>query len=252
MIRTVLVDDHASYRHTLAFLLDRDDGLSVVGHAATVAEARSIVAANPVDVALVDEEVSDGRGLDLLPALRSHNPDAVAIVLTASTRPESPALAVADGAIGFLPKSETVAAIGNSIRRAATGEILFTTADVVDLMRQAMQVRAETQAAQWALGQLTRREREVLVGLAAGLDNQAIADQLHLTTVTTRTHIGHILRKLHVDSRLQAALLAVRHGVVDLDEISLATGDILKRRAPQVGYPMPRPPGTAGPRSSGE
>lgn len=217
MIRVILVDDHASFRGALAFMLEREGDIEVVGQAGTLAEARQIAASTPADVALVDLDLPDGNGLDLLPVLHEHTAMTAVVILTGSVRPEKPALAVAAGAVGFLPKAVGTAEIVAAIRRVATGETLFTATEAVALMRQAAQYQTRTQATQRALEGLTRRERDVLRGLAAGLDNNAIAKRLYLSTATVRTHVGEVLRKLGVDSRLQAALLAVRHGEVDPD-----------------------------------
>lgn len=217
MIRVALIDDHASFRGALAFMLEREGDISVVGQAGTLAEARQLAAGTPADVTLVDLDLPDGSGLDLLPILHEHNATVAVVILTGSVRPEKPALAVAAGAVGFLPKAVGTAEIVAAIRRVASGETLFTATEAVTLMRQAVQYQTQNQATQRALEQLTRRERDVLRALAIGLDNNAIAERLYLSTATVRTHVGEILRKLGVDSRLQAALLAVRHGMVDPD-----------------------------------
>lgn len=219
MIRVVLVDDHSSFREALTFMLDREEDLSVIGQAGTLAEARSLVYRIPIDVVLVDLELPDGYGLDLLPLIRQETPNAAALVLSGNARPESPARAVAAGAVGFLSKSVGTAEITVAIRRVAVGETLFTPAEAVALTREAMQYHAQMQGRRQALADLTRREREVLCGLAAGLDNKALAQRLCVSVETIRTHITSILRKLGVDSRLQAALIAVQHGIVDPDDL---------------------------------
>ena len=220
MIRVLLVDDHDVFRTALTFMLEREGDLSVVGQAGSLAEGRSVLSTTSADVALIDLDLPDGYGLDLVPALRERSPDGAAIVLSASRRPESPALAVASGAVGFLHKGMKAAQVVAAIRRAAAGETLFTPDEASALMRQAVQYQNQTKTTQQAIDQLTRRERDVLRALAAGLDNQAIADRLYLSTATVRTHIVQILRKLDVDSRLQAALLAVRYGMVDHDNLA--------------------------------
>ncbi len=127
---------------------------------------------------------------------------------------------MASGASGFLHKSTSVAEIVTGIRQVAAGQPLITPAEAISLMSQAKLHQARTETSQRALRQLTPRERDVLRALAAGLDNQAIADHLHLGTATVRSHVVQILRKLDVNSRLQAALFAVRHGVVDEDDLA--------------------------------
>jgi len=217
MIRVLLVEDHAVLRGALAFMLGREADLTVVAEAGSLAEARTVLAGASVDVALVDLNLPDGSGLEILVEIRHRNPRAAAVMLTGSVRPESQALAVAAGAAGFLHKSTDMATIATAIRRAAAGEPLLSPAETVTLLHQAAQYQTMTGAARRALDQLTPRELDILRELAAGHDNQTISDRLSLSTTTVRTHVTQVLRKLGVTSRLQAALLAVRHGVVDLD-----------------------------------
>jgi DNA-binding NarL/FixJ family response regulator len=218
VIRVALIDDHVSFRGALAFMIERDEDISVVVQAGELEEARALLERESIDVALLDLDLPDGNGLDLLPLLREHNPDAAVVILTGSINPENPGLAIANGAVGFLHKSVSTADVTNAIKRAATGEALFSATEAVSLLRQAAQYQSRAQTTQRVLDQLTPREIDVLESLVDGLDNQAIADRLFLSTATVRTHVREILRKLDVDSRLQAALYAVRLGIVKLDE----------------------------------
>jgi DNA-binding NarL/FixJ family response regulator len=219
MIRVMLVDDHAVLRNALAFLLESEGDVSVVASVGSLAEARALLGTTVVDVALVDLDLPDGWGLALLPDLHRGNRDMVVIVLTGSIRPESRALAIAAGAMGYLHKSADASVIRDAVRQVAAGQPLISPRDALVLMREAAQYQAHVQTAQQMCASLTARERDVLRALAAGLDNQAIADQLHVGTETVRTHVTQVLRKLGQQSRLQAALFAVRHGLVSLDDL---------------------------------
>jgi DNA-binding NarL/FixJ family response regulator len=218
VIRVALIDDHVSFRGALAFMIERDEDISVVVQAGRFEETRAFLEREAIDVALVDLDLPDGNGLDLLPLLRERNPDSAVVILTGSIKPENPGLAIANGAVGFLHKSVSTADVIDAIKRAAAGEALFSATEAVSLLRQAAQYQSRVQTTQRVLDQLTPREIDVLEALADGLDNQAIADRLFLSTATVRTHVREILRKLNVNSRLQAALYAVRLGVVKLDE----------------------------------
>ena len=215
MIRVMLLDDHTVLRNALAVLLELEAELTVAAGAASLAEARAVLAETSVDVILVDLELPDGSGLDLVAELSREQPGTAAIVLTGSERPEIQALAVAAGAVGFLHKSTAASTLATAIRRVAAGESLLSPAETVSLLRQAASYDAQQQATRHALARLTPRERDVLRELAAGHDNQTIADRLNLGTETVRTHVAQVLRKLDVTSRLQAALVAVRIGLVD-------------------------------------
>jgi DNA-binding NarL/FixJ family response regulator len=218
MLRVLHLEDHTSLRGAVAFMLEREPDIAMVIQAGSVAEARCLLPTMPIDVALIDLNLPDGSGLDLLPSLREHHPAAAAVVLTGSARPESPALAVAAGAVGFLHKTVCIEDIVAAIRRVAAGEILFTPEEVTTYLCKAAQYQLRTRNACQALARLTPREQEVLRALAAGLDNQAISERLFLSTTTVRTHIGQILFKLGVNSRLQAALIAVRYGSVEPED----------------------------------
>ena len=219
MIRVLIVDDHASFRDAMAFMLALKADITIVAQAGSLAEAWAVLADTTVDVALIDLDLPDGQGLELLPDLHKRHPEASAVILTGSIRKESQALAIAAGAVGFLHKSTNVVEIATAIRRLAAGHTLITPSEALTLMRQAARYEARAQTAQRAFAQLTPRERDVLRALTAGLDNQAIADRLSLSVATVRVHVVQLLRKLEVDSRLQAALIAVRHGVVDQDDL---------------------------------
>ena len=108
-------------------------------------------------------------------------------------------------------------AIIDALRRLAAGEQLLAPQEVIELLRLADQHRERDRAAEFALGQLTPREREVLQALAEGLTDKEIAQRLHVRTDTARNHMMRILGKLGVNSRLQALVFALRHGGVRLD-----------------------------------
>lgn len=219
MIRVLIVDDHTSFRNALAFMLGRADTIEIAGEAGTLAEARHLLARGPVDVALVDLDLGGEEGTDLIAEMRRRHPEAVAVVLTGSLQPGNRALAVAAGAIGVLHKSSSVTDIVDAITRAAAGEPLISPAEAVSLMREAATRQARTAEGLRAIQQLTPREADVLRALATGLDNHAIAERLYISHETVRSHVVRILRKLGVESRLQAVLFALRHGFVTADDL---------------------------------
>ena len=216
MIRVMLVDDHASFRQPLAFMLDREPDMTVVGQAGTLAEARRKLRGAEVDVAVVDLDLPDGDGSQLIKDVRATNPDGMVLILTASSSRRDLARTVEAGAAGALHKSIGIQEIIGAVRRLAAGEQLFSPAEVVGMLRLAGQQREEDRFAREALDRLTPRERDVLQALADGLNDKEIARRLSISTETVRTHMVNILAKLNVDSRLQALVFAVRHGVVTI------------------------------------
>jgi DNA-binding NarL/FixJ family response regulator len=216
MQRLLLVEDHVSFRQTLALVFDGEPDFEVVAQAGSVAEARRVMGDREADLGVVDLSLPDGEGIELIEDLREANPLFAALVLTASLDKAEHARAVEAGAAGVLHKSADVDEILDATRRLATGETLLSPEELVELLRIAGQSREEEREARASIEQLTRREREVLYALAEGLSNKQIAERLHMSVDTERTHMMNILSKLGVHSRLQALLFAARHGLVEL------------------------------------
>ena len=214
-IRLLLVDDHAAFRLPLALILEREPDLVVTAQIGSLAEAREVLPeiAGQVDVALVDLQLSDGNGVELVRDLRAINPEGHSIVLTADTDKRHHAQAVEAGAAGIITKSAQPFDIIDAIRRVHVGELALPATEMLELLRLAGEERRRTQDVHATLAQLTPREREVLAALAEGLDNKSIAERLFISPDTARTHVVKVLRKLGVESRLQAAIVAIQHGI---------------------------------------
>ena len=214
MTRVLLVEDHTSFRQALAFMLDREPDLTVVGQAGTLAEARDQLA--DIDVAVVDLDLPDGDGLALLRELRAASLRSAVLVLTASASPRDLARVVEAGAAGTLHKSVGLRDIVEGVRRLAAGESLFSPQEMVDLLRLAGEQREQDRDVQAGFARLSPREHEVLQAVAEGLSDKEVAERLRVRADTVRAHMTSILGKLGVDSRLQAVLLALRHRVVSV------------------------------------
>ncbi len=215
--RILLVEDHASFRQALAFMFERENEFVVTGQAGTLAEARAFVGKSQgtVDVAVIDLALPDGDGFELIEELSSR-PGVMTLVLSASLEPARFAQAVEAGASGVLHKSAAIGDIVDAVRRLKSGEALLSPAEVIEMLRMVSRKRQEEYEARIAIEKLTPREREVLQALAEGLDSKDIAEKLHITIETERTHMVNILNKLGVHSRLQALVFAARHGLVEI------------------------------------
>lgn len=216
-VALLIVDDHPAFRAAIAYLLAQEPGLSVTGQAGTMAEATAMIQERPFDLATIDLDLPDGFGGNLIRLLRRRNPDAAALVLTASRDRRDHARAIEAGAAHVMLKSAPIADIVAAIRRLAAGEELLPPQQVIELLRFAAERTAAEQSARQALATLTPRELETIQALADGLDNAAIAARFSVSGETVRVHVRNILAKLDVDSRLQAVLLALRYGAVTLD-----------------------------------
>ncbi|MEW6635499.1 MAG: response regulator transcription factor [Actinomycetota bacterium] len=216
--RIFLVEDHASFRQTMALVFDMEKDFETVGQAGSVAAAREALAAldGGADVAIVDLTLPDGEGIELIEDLRAANPHCATLLLTASVERSDHARAVEAGAAGILHKSADVEEILEAVRVLAEGRTLLSSEEIIELLRLAGRDRERDREARANIERLTAREREVLQALAEGLSNKEIARKLHVSVDTERTHMMNILNKLGVHSRLQALLFAARHGLVKL------------------------------------
>lgn len=216
--RILLVEDHASFRQALAFMFEREDEFAVVGQAGTLAEAREFLngSTDATDVAVCDLALPDGDGFDLIEELAEKGSSVTTLVLSASLEPARFARAVEAGASGVLHKAAAIGDIVDAVRRLKAGEALLSPNEIIEMLRMVSRKRQEELEAQKAIDRLTRREKEVLQALAEGLDSKDIAQKLHITVETERTHMVNILNKLDVHSRLQALVFAARNGVVEI------------------------------------
>jgi DNA-binding NarL/FixJ family response regulator len=213
-VRILLVEHHTAVREAIAFAFERGADFKVVGQAASLSEARGVL--EGIDVAVVDLELPDGYGGDLIKDLRETNPQALALVLGSSLNRGEIARAVEAGAAGVLDKAARLEEVMEAVRRLKAGETLMSLEEVVELLNFADTRRQEEHEARRGLQNLSPREREVLQALAEGLGSEEIAVRLHISPRTERHHMASILSKLGVHSQLQALVFALRHGVVEI------------------------------------
>lgn len=213
-IRVLVVDDHQAFCQPFAFMLAREPDLDVIGAVGTVAAARPLL--RGADVAVLDLDLPDGSGVALVNALMEEAPSAKSLILTGGTDEQTLARAIEAGASAILYKSTTLDHILATIRRLHAGEELLSLSEVRTVLLRASQHRDRHLQAQAALASLTPREVQVLEALATGLSDKEIAESLHISAETVRTHMGNLLHKLGVDSRLRAVLFAARYGAIRL------------------------------------
>jgi DNA-binding NarL/FixJ family response regulator len=200
-------------------MLEQEQDLTVIAQAGSVAEARRAIGAADasVDVAVVDLGLPDGSGEELIPVLRAAYPRAAALVLTYFSDRERLAQAVEAGASGVLHKSASVEEVIEAVRRLHSGEQLLSLEDVFEALRLVDQERRKDREVWLSFEKLTDRELEVLQALSDGLSDREISERFHVGSATVRSHVTSILAKLGAASRLQALVLAVRHGLVKID-----------------------------------
>jgi DNA-binding NarL/FixJ family response regulator len=213
-IRVLLVDDHPLVRQGTRVLLADEPGFEVVGEAADGGEAVERAAELAPDVVLMDLRMPGMDGVAAVRALAERVPSARVLLLTGSGVDERTFEALEAGALGYLSKSAPGAEVIAALRRVARDEPSLPPELTRILLAR---LGAPGGDAGELADPLTEREEEVLVLVAEGLSNRGIADRLHVSEPTVRTHVSRILGKLGVGNRVQAALWALRSGVATLE-----------------------------------
>jgi NarL family two-component system response regulator LiaR len=215
VIRAAIVDDHGIVRQGLRALLNRP-GIQVVGEADSGTLAVELARKLQPDVMLLDIRMKDGDGLQALAQIKTISPCTSVIMLTTYANPGYLARAISSGASGYLSKETNPEQIVRAVIAAATGEELIDRALLETALSQVVDMNAPTpEPIDMPIEALSERELEVLRLMVQGLSNQAIGEMLNISVPTVKTHVQHILQKLHVSDRTQAALLAVRQRLVN-------------------------------------
>jgi DNA-binding NarL/FixJ family response regulator len=220
-IRVIIVEDHRLVAQGLERLLKETVDIEVVATVSSKTELIERLPSMEAELVLMDFRLPDGSGAEAAITLQSQRPQTPVLFLSADESEEALLAAVEAGACGYILKSGPASELVSAVRRAAAGEVLIPSQKLSGLvMRQ--RERAREHAAQerrnkertQLIGQLTNRERDVLELIAAGLDNKTIARRLAIGTGTVRAHVQHVLEKLGVHSKLEAAAEAVERDLV--------------------------------------
>lgn len=214
-IRVLIADDHTVVRKGIRTLLMTEPGLEVVGEAGDGAEAIQQFRALQPDVLLLDMQMPVRNGVEVINELKQTFPEARILILTSFSEDETVFTAIKAGAMGYLLKDSSPEELIQAIRDVYQGRPSLQPTIAYKLMQELNRPRRELPPTEEPL---TEREVEILKLVAQGLSNQAIADRLVISERTARTHISHILDKLHLANRTQAALYALRQGIARLDE----------------------------------
>ncbi len=208
-ITLLIADDHEVVRSGLRSLLAGTD-INIVAEAATGEGAVRMVMEHNPDVALLDIRMPEGDGLNALGRIKLERPDLPVLILSTHDNPTYVARAVALGAAGYILKGTSRENLVRAIHTAAEGQTSWSR----DALRRVTGALATPHLAADVEVPLTQRESEVLRQLAFGLTNKEIALALHISYETVKEHVQHILRKIGVSDRTQAAVWAVRKGLV--------------------------------------
>jgi two-component system, NarL family, response regulator DevR len=202
-VRVFLVDDHEVVRRGVAEVLEDDPGITVAGEAGSVAEALARVPAVRPDVVLIDMRLPDGSGADLCRELRDRVDGVRCLILTSYSEQEALEAAVRAGAAGFLLKQVRGPALVSAVRTVASGGTLFD-----EVGPAVPRSRGTGVAGGDRIGLLTDQERTVLRLIGEGLTNRQIGGRMGLAEKTVKNYTSHLLAKLGLERRTQAAILA--------------------------------------------
>jgi len=214
-ITILIVDDERTFGEALQLALRQEKDLDVVEVATDGDTAVRAIDRHHPDVVLMDVAMPGMSGIETTRRIKEEDPEALVLILSGHEDPLLLARAVQAGAVGLLHKTEAVGNVASSVRRAYRGEALHDKEEVETAMRRLRHRRDADADARGRLERLTPREREILVQMASGTPPDGIAQVLKMSPHTLRTHTQNILTKLGVHSKMEALVLAIRHGAVD-------------------------------------
>ena len=212
-LRVLIVDDHDLFRTGLRNLLE-EQGVVIVGEAATGAEAVSVVREIAPDVVVMDLNMPGMGGVDATRHITAIAPLTRVVMLTISEEDSDVMDAIMAGACGYLLKDSSIQDLMAGIRAASHGESLISPNIAAKVLQRIRATSTQPEIANTIRAELSDREIEVLKLIANGKDNGVIAAELHISPKTVKNHISNILMKLQIDNRIQAAVYAVRSGIV--------------------------------------
>ena len=212
MIRLLIVDDHKLVRQGLRFLLQHEPDIEIVGEAADGEQAVASVRRNAPAVVLLDLLMPRMDGLTALRAIKDASPPTQVIVLTSHEGDDELFDAIRAGATSYVLKTAGVDVVAEAVRSAARGESLLAPGVAAKVLHEMRRDRGRE------VDPLSRREVDVLSGLARGRSNKEIAKDLSIGEETVKTHVSNILSKLHLADRTQAAIYGLQKRLVKLDD----------------------------------
>jgi len=213
-IRILLADQHALFREAMRTVPEGEENLSVVAEARNALEAISETERTLPHVAILDSDLPMSDGARTTSMIKERVPDCRVLVLSAREDYRALIEVLDAGASGYLTKESPLADLIHATRAVHRGDTLVPPRMLGPLLSGLLRRRKEQDRAHERMSHLTRREREVLVLLAEGADNGAIAQALVISPQTARTHIQNILSKLAVHSRLEAAAFVTQNGIM--------------------------------------
>ncbi len=216
-IRVLIADDQALFRRGLYVVLGTEDFIEVVAEAANGEEAVALAADLVPDVVLMDVRMPRLNGIEAARQIKAENPGTKILMLTVSDDEDDLYEAVKAGANGYLLKEISVEEVAEAIRAVVQGQSLIAPTMASKLLSEfTVLAKKAEERQQYPTPALTTRELEVLKLVAKGMSNREIADALYISENTVKNHVRNILEKLHLHSRMEAVIYAVRERLLDI------------------------------------
>jgi two-component system NarL family response regulator len=216
-IRVMICDDHALFRRGLIMVLESEDGIEVVGEAEDGDDAVSSAIDLAPDVVLMDVRMPRLSGIEATRAIAEAVPSAKILMLTVSDEEEDLYDAIKAGATGYLLKEISIEEVATAIRAVVSGQSLISPSMASKLLSEFTNLAKKADERQAVpTPRLTERELEVLKLVAQGMSNREIAGELFISENTVKNHVRNILEKLHLHSRMEAVVYAVREKLLDI------------------------------------
>lgn len=216
-IRVMIVDDHALFRRGLKMVLESESGFEVVGEAGDGAEAIAKAEEAMPDVVLMDVRMPKRSGIEATNAFKEMLPNVKILMLTISDEEADLYDAIKAGASGYLLKEISIEEVANAVRAIHSGQSLISPSMASKLLTEfATMVKKTDERQSVPAPKLTSRELEVLQLVAKGSNNRDIAKELFISENTVKNHVRNILEKLHLHSRMEAVVYAVREKMLDI------------------------------------
>ena len=216
-VRVLVVDDHALFRRGLQMVLGQEPGMEIVGEASNGDEAVAMAADLTPDIVLMDVRMPHRGGIEACAAIKEVVPSTNVIMLTMSDEEADLYDAIKAGAMGYLLKEIRVEDVAASIRAVRSGQSLISPSMAGKLLNEfATMIKKDDEKQQVPAPRLTEREMDVLRLVAQGLNNRDIARSLFISENTVKNHIRNILEKLHLHSRMEAVVYAVREKLLEI------------------------------------
>jgi DNA-binding NarL/FixJ family response regulator len=216
-IRTLIADDHELFRRGLRMVLDDEPDIDVLGEAGDGESAVAMAREHAPDVVVMDVRMPIKSGIDATRSIKEELPGTKILVLTISDEEDDLYEAIKAGANGYLLKEISIDEIGHAVRSVNGGQSLISPSMASKLLDEfAAMIKKEEQKEQVPAPRLTPREMEVLQHVAKGMNNREIAKTLFISENTVKNHVRNILEKLHLHSRMEAVVYAVREKLLEI------------------------------------